>query len=111
MFLVMHLSSGYDIYVVLHVAYGRTYVEVAYNDGLLLSRGASGEALLGGVVVPIEEGNVGMPWYHRVAYSSQHQCQIVLFSCFNYLSIYILSFFNIKQTQKNIVVSSVALIG
>ena len=41
---------GYGIYVVLHVAYGRTYVEVEQDDGLLLSRGALGEVVLGGVV-------------------------------------------------------------
>ena len=41
-------SGVYGIYVVLHVAHGRTYVETAYDDDLLLSRGALGEAVLGG---------------------------------------------------------------
>ena len=39
--------GGYGIYVVLHVAYGRTYVEVVQDDGLLFSRGFSGEVVLG----------------------------------------------------------------
>ena len=38
----------YGIYVVLYVTYGRTYVEATQNDGLLLTRGAPGEAVLGG---------------------------------------------------------------
>ena len=33
--------GDYDIYVVLHVAYGRTYVEAAYDDGFFF-RGGSG---------------------------------------------------------------------
>ena len=40
-------SSVYGIYVVLYVTYGRTYVKVTYDDGLLFSRGASGEAIFG----------------------------------------------------------------
>ena len=96
------LLGGYGIYVVLHVVYRRTYVEVTLDDGLLFSRDAPGEAILGEVVELIGEGKVGMPQYHRVAYSVQHQCQIVLFSCFNYLYMYIYDcFLNIKQTQKN----------
>ena len=60
-------SSGYGIYVVLHVAYGWTYVEATQDDGQLLSRGALGEDVLGGVVELIGEGNVGMPLCHPVA--------------------------------------------
>ena len=51
-------SGGYGIYVVLHVAYGRTYVEATQDDGL---QSALGEAMLGGVVELIGKGNVGMP--------------------------------------------------
>ena len=40
-------SSVYGIYVVLHVAYGRTYVNATYDDGLLFLRGAPSEAELG----------------------------------------------------------------
>ena len=83
------LLGGYVIYVVLHVAYGRTYLEAAYDDGLLLSRGALGEVILGGVVELTGEGNVGMPQCHRVAYLDKHQCRIVLFLCFNYLYMYL----------------------
>ena len=75
--------DGYSIYIVLHVAYEWTYVKTAWDDGLLLSRGALGEAILGGVVELTKEGNMGMPRCHYVAYSSQHQCRVVLFSCFN----------------------------
>ena len=61
-------SGGYGIYVVLYVVYGRTYVETVQDDGLLISRGASGKVVLGGVVELIGESNVGMPRCHRVAY-------------------------------------------
>ena len=54
-------SSGYGIYVVLHVAYRQTYVDAVYDDWLLLLRGASCEAVLGGVVELTGEGNVGTP--------------------------------------------------
>ena len=41
-------SGVYGIYVVPHVIYGWTYVEVAYDNGLRLLKGALGEAVLGG---------------------------------------------------------------
>ena len=82
------LLRGYDIYVVLHVADGWTYVEAAQDDGFLLLRGASSEVVLGGVIELTEEGNMGMPRCHCMAYSGQHQCQAVLFSYFNYLYTY-----------------------
>ena len=40
--------GGYDIYVILNITYGRIYVKVAYDDGLLLSKGTPSEAVLGG---------------------------------------------------------------
>ena len=43
-------SSGYGIYIVLCVAYGRTYVKATEDNGLLLLKNALGEAVLGGVV-------------------------------------------------------------
>ena len=42
-------SSVYGIYVVLHVAYGRNYVEAIQDDGFLLLRVALGDAVFGGV--------------------------------------------------------------
>ena len=63
--------GGFGIYVILHVAYGRTYVEIAYDDGLLLSRGALCEAVLGRVVELVGKDNVEMPQCHHVAYSGQ----------------------------------------
>ena len=66
--------GDYGIYVVLHVVYRQTYVKATQDDGLLLLRGALGEAVLGGVVELIEEGNVGIPWCHYVAYLGQYQC-------------------------------------
>ena len=46
---------------------------------------ALGEAVLEGIDELTEEGNVGMPQCHRVAYSDQHQCRTKLFSGFQYL--------------------------
>ena len=53
--------GGYGIYVVLHVAYRRTYIKATQDDGLLLSRGALNKAVLGEIVELIGNGNVGMP--------------------------------------------------
>ena len=93
-------SGGYGIYVVLHVTYRWTYVEATQDDGLLFSRGAPSEAMLGEVVELTGEGNVRRPQYHSMAYLGQHQCRVILFSCFNYIYMYY-CFLNIKRTQKN----------
>ena len=95
--------GGYGIYIVLHVAYGRTYVKAVYDDGLLLSRDVSNETVLSGVVEVTEEGNVGMPRCHYMAYLGQHHYRAVLFSYFNYLYMYIYyCFLNLKKKkQKN----------
>ena len=63
-----------------------------------LFEGWLGEVVLGGVVKLIGDGNVWMPQCHCVAYSGQHQCQTVLFSCFNYLYIYY-CFLSIKRER------------
>ena len=63
--------------------------EAALDDDLLFSRDASVRLLLGGIVELTDEGNVGMSRYHHVTYLDQHQCQTVLFLCFNYLYMFI----------------------
>ena len=83
-------SGGYDFYVVLHFAYGQTYVDATWDDWLLFSRGASCEAILGGVVELTEEDNIGMPQCHRVAYSGQHQCQAGFYVLSTYIYNYLL---------------------
>ena len=50
--------DGYGVYAVLRVAYGRTYVELVQDDGLLISRDATGEAVLGMVTELTGKGNM-----------------------------------------------------
>ena len=94
-------SDGYEIYVVLHVTYGWTYVEAAHDDFLPLSRGALSEVVLGGVDELIEEGNMGMPRCHHVTYYANTSVgQYYFHVLISYIYMYY-CFLNIKRAQKN----------